>query len=364
MTKKILLLAMAAMAMASCSKDETTSINQGKGISFRTSADKITRGTEINNDNIEDIYVTALDKNGANLFANQLFHKEENGVFSSTPLYYWPSDGSDLKFHAYAPEAAAIGGTLSFSLGKNNMLTGFSPAGEINDQVDFIYATETGNKDDEADGVRLTFDHMLSQVSINAKNTNTGYIYKVKGVKIAKPISKGNLDFDKVATDKGNAWSWEADKAVYKVTYETERTLSETAQTLMAADKNHAMLIPQQLVAWDGDSDPKNENENAYLAVLVNITTVAGAQVYPHTAGEYGWAAVGIPTKWEMGQHYVYTLDFSDGAGKVDPETPEPTDPDDPFDPGDDILGGAIKFTVKVNDWQPEGGLNEEIPLK
>ena len=350
MTKKIFLLAMTAMALASCSQDETIDINQGKGIGFRTSADKITRGVEINNGNIEDIWVTALDKSGASLFANQLFHKED-GVFSSTPLYYWPSDGSDLKFHAYAPVATEISGDMSFSLNGSNTLTGFSPASEINDQVDFIYATETGNNEDEERGVHLDFDHMLSQVSIMAKNTNSGYIYKVKGVKIAKPVSKGNLDFDKVATDKGNAWALKADKAVYTVEYETERKLSETAQTMMAVDKNHAMLIPQQLTAWDGDSDPTNDSENAYLAVLVNITTVAGAQVYPYTTGEYGWAAVGIPTKWEMGQHYVYTLDFSEGAGKVDPETPNPTDPDDPFNPGDDILGGAIKFTVTVNPW-------------
>lgn len=362
MTKKIFLLAMAAMAMASCSQDETIDINQGKGIGFRTSADKITRGAEINNANIEDIYVTALDERGANLFAHQLFHKED-GIFSSNPLYYWPSDGSDLKFHAYAPEATEIGGDMSFSLNEGNTLTGFTPNSDVTNQVDLIYATQTGNNEDEESGVLLTFDHMLSQVSIKAKNDNSGYIYKVKGVKIAKPVSKGNLDFDKVATDKGNAWTWEADKAVYTVEYETERTLDGTAQTLMEADKNHAMLIPQQLTAWDGDNDPTNDNGNAYLAVLVNITTKAGAQVYPYTVGEYGWAAVGISTKWEMGQHYVYTLDFSAGAGKVDPETPDPTDPDDPFKPGDDILGGAIKFTVTVNPWLPEGGKDKPIDM-
>ena len=34
-----------------------------------------------------------------------------------------------------------------------------------------------------------------------------------------------------------------------------------------------------------------------------------------------------------------------------DPENPDPTDPTDPDNPGGDIFGGAIKFTVTVNDW-------------
>ena len=60
-----------------------------------------------------------------------------------------------------------------------------------------------------------------------------------------------------------------------------------------------------------------------------------------------------IGTNWEPGKKYVYTLDFSNGAGKVDPEKEQPTDPDvDPFDPGENILGSSIKFTVEVTPWE------------
>lgn len=58
-----------------------------------------------------------------------------------------------------------------------------------------------------------------------------------------------------------------------------------------------------------------------------------------------------IGTNWEAGKKYVYTLNFTDGAGKVDPEKPDPTDPTDPFNPGEDITGGKIKFTVEVEEW-------------
>ena len=71
---------------------------------------------------------------------------------------------------------------------------------------------------------------------------------------------------------------------------------------------------------------------------------------YLSSVGEYGWVAVPVGTNWVAGQKYVYTLDFSNGAGRVDPEKPDPTDPD-PFEPGEPILGDPIKFTVTVTPW-------------
>ena len=117
-----------------------------------------------------------------------------------------------------------------------------------------------------------------------------------------------------------------------------------------------AMLIPQQLTAWDAAGDKPNAGFGAYLAVKLQITTKASARVYPaEIVGDYDWAAVPINTNWEAGKKYVYTLDFTSGAGKVDPEKEDPSDPTDPFKPGDDILGNnAIKFTVQVTEWVEE----------
>lgn len=121
---------------------------------------------------------------------------------------------------------------------------------------------------------------------------------------------------------------------------------------MMGTANDNAMLLPQQLVAWTPETDKKNDNNGAYIALKIQITTKDGARVYPAT-GDYDWAAVAINTNWEAGKKYVYTLDFSSGAGKVDPEKPDPIDPTDPFKPGEDILGKPIKFTVTVTDWVP-----------
>ena len=106
---------------------------------------------------------------------------------------------------------------------KRQTLTSFSPKDNIAEQVDLIYATATGKKStNEANGVKLDFKHMLSQIEIKAKNDNKGYVYKVKGVKIAYIKKQGNLNFDKAvsetATEKENAWSnLSDDKAIYTV---------------------------------------------------------------------------------------------------------------------------------------------------
>ncbi|WP_443897980.1 fimbrillin family protein [Paraprevotella clara] len=359
MKKQIFFLAVAAMAMASCSQDETIDINEGKGIGFRTSADKITRGTVTTNANINEFYVSAFDTESDTYFANQKFTGKYDDFFESDPLYYWPGDNSTLTFRAYAPATTTIGGTMSLSLSDGNTLTSFTPNSNVTNQVDLIYATATGNKEEnEATGVKLTFSHMLSQIEVKAMNTNTGYEYKVKGVKIANVKKQGNLDFDKAVStvdgDKAKAWTGlSTEKTSYTVTYNTAIELGETARSIMNAEGDNAMLIPQQLTAWDGKWADE-DNGGTYLGVLINIKTKDGALVYPksdvETAEEqYAWAVVAIGTDWQMGNHYIYTLDFTDGAGKTDPENPDPERPEEP----EPILGGPIKFKVEVNAWTP-----------
>lgn len=230
-------------------------------------------------------------------------------------------------------------------------LTNYAPATDITSQQDFITAKALGSKSNEATGVALTFKHQLSQIEIKAKNTEDTYVYKVQGVRIAQPVSKATFDF---GTD---AWELGSDKATYEVTYSgSEKTLGSSAVSIMKTDGDNAMLIPQQLVAWDSETDKSNTKKGAYLSVLINITKADGSDpVYPAEAGQYGWAAVPIDTNWEAGKKYVYTLDFSNGAGKVDPDVPEGG--------GEDILGSPIKFTVTVDEWQPADEPSGDIEM-
>ena len=87
-----------------------------------------------------------------------------------------------------------------------------------------------------------------------------------------------------------------------------------------------------------------------------------GATVYPDKVGGYAWAAVPVSFEWEKGKKYVYTLDFTNGAGKVDPMDPG-TDWDASKDPdkAEPILGGKIRFGVTVSAW---GTDDKNVDLK
>lgn len=346
MKKQIMFMAMTAMLIASCSSDDVVSTNTGRAIDFRISVG--TRGTETTTDNITKFWVTAIDEAGANYFSKQEYKKEKEGeFFTSTPLYYWPV--GTLNFFAYSPSETDLGATVTINK-DTKTLADFSPVAKIADQKDFVTATASGKRaDNETKGVKLTFAHQLSQIEIKAKNTNTGYIYKVIGVRIGKPVSKGTFTMGTTSS----SWALTTtEKTNYSVEYTTPpRTLGVEAATMMGTANDNAMLLPQQLVAWASATDKTNNANGAYIALKIQITTKDGARVYP-AKGDYDWAAVAIGTNWEAGKKYVYTLDFSKGAGKVDPEKPTP-DPTDPFKPGEDILGGPIKFKVTVTDWIP-----------
>lgn len=84
MKKQLFLVVVAALAMASCSKDESTGINNGNAIDFRAAMQ--TRASETTMANITNFFVTALDKNNANYFSDAEFTKD-GAFFTSTPAY-------------------------------------------------------------------------------------------------------------------------------------------------------------------------------------------------------------------------------------------------------------------------------------
>lgn len=329
----LMVMAVAAMALASCSQDdEPVSVNKGHAIDFRTAMDS--RATETTNANLTDINVAAFM--GDQLFFPDMeFAKGSDGFFTSTTEYYWPGDNSELTFYAYSP--ANPGGTVTLDATAKSM-TDFSPAATMADQVDFVTATATGTKSaNESAGVPLTFNHQLVQIEVRAKTDNTVYTYKVSGVRIGQPVAKGSFDF------VSSAWSLGSDKAIYTDTYADARTLSSDPVSVMG-DGGNAMILPQQLTAWDPQTDPANSAAGAYISIKLQVATAeTGVQVYPFPSdGDCQWAAIPVNTNLEAGKKYIYTLDLTHGAGYVDPKDPKPGDP---------VLGGPIKFTVDVVDW-------------
>lgn len=346
-TTSLFLIVLSAMSLASCSDDEPTGIRQfnttDNTIAFRSGM--AGRATETTNANLSQIYVTAF--NGETpYFENVLFAKGADSFFTSAKKYSWLEDKQQIDFFAYSPSLDVLGSDIVI---ENDTLTlsNFSVPEEIADQVDFITAKASGNKkDNEATGVELTFDHRLSQIEVRAMSADTTYTYKVTGVRIGRAQYLGSFNFNT------NTWTlddWH-DTFVYTSSCDTI-TLNSNAQSIMGTSGN-AMLLPQSFYAWDPKGDPDNVAREAYLSVLVRITrNDNGMVMYPFSNDklkdangqprQYAWASIPISGTWEQGKKYIYTLDFTNGAGVVDPDDPTP---------GEEILG-KIKFTVNVNPW-------------
>lgn len=377
MKKHLFYAGLAALALASCSQDETTSVDQSGAIGFRTALDKATRSVTTKA-NMGSFNVTAFkaDNTAANYFTDLEVKSTDNGnTWNTTKTYYWPA--YDLKFTAYAPIDLAN----KVSIDKDGQkITDFQPESSIKQQKDVVVAFNQGGKTDHAAGVPMYFKHILSQVQVKAKCVNENLEIKVVGVKLGNVLSKGTFNFPQAKTEAGTDLfsNWSANTlAQFGVSDASKAvTLGTEAKSIMfddTSDKtNNFLMIPQQLTAYDKNS----HTDGAYIAVLCQISSKDGSnltRLYP-AEGEnaYAYSAVAINTKWEPGKKYVYTLTYGDhtgsgsngGGGIVppnqenpDPENPvTPTNPADPTPnkPGDKILDDPISFTVDVQEWEEE----------
>ena len=313
MKKKGLFMMAAAclLAATSCSQDELAGSSPLSGNEIGLTAIiggdvKDTRAVETKITNLGKFTVNAFQSGEANYMNNVEYTTSDNGSSWTTAAgkFFWPVEG-DLHLYGYAPAAPGKNGT--FKIDKDaQTLTDFVPFETAAAQQDFVYAKSTGNNaTNGTTGVELNFQHALTEISVAAKNSNTAYTVKVTGVKLGNVKTKGTFTFPSIAN---SAASWtlsdaKADVGSYETTWNTASALTSSVSTLDEANVAF-MLLPQQL------EKSEKASEKAYLALKVNITMQGGKVIRD------GWAYIGLNTNWEMGKHYTYTVDFSEGAGQ------------------------------------------------
>lgn len=369
MKKAFYMMAAAAIALSSCSSEETTDVAKSTAISFRTSVGLNSRGAELTTKNIQNMWVSAFNQdNGKSIFSDEEFTKDKapgSTTFAPVNAQYWVK-GIKYKFVAISPEKTTWPVTPTIT--KDNVTcTDLAPATTITDQKDLIIGAVNATSDNHStEGVALTLNHILSQIQIKVKNTNDKIVYRIKGIRIFNvDKNKGTLTY----TTSNNKAAWDytgATKATYTNTFNDAIVLDGTTgkqNATLTGENGGAMIIPQTITPWDGKkvTDQAKYNEGTYISLLLNVKTKNGLYMYPSQAeGEnsYGWVAVAVPNnKWEIGNKYIYTLDMSYGCGKVDPVDPNPdgggtVKPGDK-DPGkgENVFGEVIKFKVTVNPW-------------
>ena len=233
MNKNIYLCAVAALALASCSNDETVEIAKGDAINFRTSVGLNTRASEFGTADLEQankLYVTTFKADGTELYTETEYTKGTDGWAGNQ---FWGTETS-LNFYLTYPELSEWKNGAALTK-DNKTITGFTVKDAVADQVDFVAAQKTAQK---VASVAVELQHVLSQIQINARSDNANYKYKVRGIRIHNANSTGNIDLST------QTWSnWSAAKN-YEVTFITPVELDGTAKPIMG-DAGNAMLLPQ-----------------------------------------------------------------------------------------------------------------------
>ena len=366
-----------AIALSSCSSEDTKDVAKSSNITFRSTVGLNSRGAEATTDNLKNIWVSAWADNDV-VFTKEQFAKKGTGTtFESVGgPWFWEKDKA-YTFMAFATGKENMDGVTPRISKDNITLTDYTPNTNLADQLDLLVAKAEGTKAQNGTaGADLNFDHILSQIQIKVQNTNANLKYIIKGVRITNVKGTGTYTFNPIEANK-HSWQNQPLTTQYILNQGVNITLDENnkAVTDLLVGDNSAMLLPQTITSWDGrpidmnGTDDYHQANGAYISLLINVQKKNGAgdwvQVYPKTdqvdETKCAWTAVAIPAgNWENGNKYIYTLNLSKGAGKVDPADPGPDWTNKDPKPGDTILGEEIFFNVSVQAWTPT---DQTVPM-
>lgn len=386
MKKILLMMAVAALVLASCSSDETVAVNQGDAISFRPLVNGVTRtangaGVKSAWETGDILYVTA-QRSTAKFFQDQ-FVLDATG-FNSTNKYYWPSDitTTPITFAAFWGAAyktwAANGDGLQLA-------SAYTVDDDVSKQKDLLFALKTVNTKPSDGGVTLNFRHMLSQIVVKVANDQDNLKVTVSGVRIGylnktgtfayNTTNSGSETEDNVAnnTNSGNEtliartdWT-KTDDASKNASYLFEQTVSATltGTTTATALTNFSswIMMPQELSIATGYTedrtngdvdDTKKELNGAYIALKIAIVDKSSST--PILAEQ--WCYWPIGTIWNPGYRYTYTVNVGSGGYQPTDQNGDKTD----LDP---VTGNSViwfKPDCTIDTWVDENyGLSAPI---
>ena len=315
--KKVFFLGIAAATMlASCSKDETVDVPQGKAIGFsNTFVDNATRSVDpsFTVATLPNFAVYGFTQNGQ-IFNGETVSSVNGGTsWTYSPTQYWV-EGNKYAFAAIAPASASVsvsdakrtgtsvddykvGMTVSFTNdGKTDLL--YANGGAFNADETFMASPKT---------VGLTFKHQLSKVKFSFTNNVSGaYNIKVTDVKITNAKSSGTLT---VSTAADNAWSNVTGNDLVLSFGAAGTTNASTADAIAFGTEietyNEQLMIPTA----------STESYNVTFTVeLLNGTVSMGK--YNHTATIKG-------VELELGYCYDFAAELNADNIVVDPDDPD-----------------------------------------
>ena len=306
--KKINSILMAAALMAgsltSCVNDsveETTAATpqlSGQEIRFNAGmGGSLTRATaETTTDNLTSFQVYAFS--GATAYiSNVPFGKSGSSFAASEGTYYWPAAGG-LDVFAWSPASAITPSASSASQTFAYNISDWKSA------VDLIVA-DKANKTSESSN--LTFNHMLSQISFQAKMA-TSANYDVTLTKVTLKNIKPELSYSYTSSRTLTAQGTAKDYEVNCGSIDLETTAKDVKE-----GTNLLMLVPQELNGTISGSSITGTYVAASIVVKKNgVTLFTGDVNLPLKSSDSGYE------DWEAGKRYAYTIEFGDESGSTE----------------------------------------------
>ena len=357
MKKNLLILAVAGLALASCSNDETTAVNQGDAISFRPLMNNVTRAADVTESTLQSsgFVVTAVNHGSApetRYFYGVSFTWNDAAYISATK-YYWPETGS-LDFYAYAPSGNA---QITYPTTPDYKTFVVTPSTTVSDQVDLVYAnTNEKTKATSATGVVLNFRHTESKIAIKVKNTSADLKFDVTGWKVGYLSASGTFTYSGSNTDTKNSaqltssmWGSLATanaNTKFANTFDSQTIPANTSSETTITGSTEMILVPQSQTAASayansGEAAVDDKVNGSYIALQMTVKSNANDATIVSNV----WAIWPVAFNWEPGKKYTYIVDLAGGGYH---ETNIDTNAD--LDPV--LEGTEIKFvSVTVDDW-------------
>ena len=202
MKKYLLMTALAAGFLVSCSEDEDflQSPVDNNTIAFATSNAKVMTRSGVTINSIDNFTVSAVNEDKTSYFANEEYvYDNASGVFKSETPHYWPTTGT-LSFYAISDP-----GTYSAD---ENSVPSYSYS-NWEAEKDLVAATVLAGEKEIP--YPLQFKHLTSQIVVGAEaeDKEEALTYKLVSVKLTVP-STGIYRF---ADATGGVGTWEIDNA-------------------------------------------------------------------------------------------------------------------------------------------------------
>ena len=330
--KKVFFLGIAAATMlASCSKDETVDVPQGKAIGFsNTFVDNATRSVvdpSFKKETLDNFAVYGFTQKGQ-IFDEVTVSSNDGGTsWTYSPTQYWV-EGNQYAFAAIAPASVSVSDAKLTGTSVDDYKVGMTVSFTNDGKTDLLYAAANNVNADgtfmaSPDPVSLTFKHQLSKVKFSFKNNVSGaYNIKVTDVKITDAKSTGTLA---VTAAPDNTWNNVGGDPLELSFGAAGTTNANTAEAIAFGTEietyNEQLMIPTA----------STESYNVTFTVeLLNGTVSMGK--YNHTATIEG-------VELELGYCYDFAAELNAKNIVVDPD-----DPDAQLEP--------ITFTVnEISPW-------------